>query len=243
LIHSPIINFDIWGNSPAHIKDYSFADIFISTSLSGKNQIQHADKNGSISRFEVIPLLQEQAETINLSEPPVPGRFVLFINNGPSDIELAMLQVAFCGLENIAHLVIIGKKAQVQSRNESILNLGPVNDIVKRWLLSKCEFVCLSKYDIENTSAPQEAMYYGKPVLTLQSLTHCNGITDDMNVFVVQPDDTDSLHMSIGRLLMDNHLRKSMSMKALELYNKHFSPKVIIQKLDEIYRTLLKKQA
>jgi glycosyltransferase involved in cell wall biosynthesis len=242
LVHSPYIHFGRWGDSPKLLEAYKQAHTVICPSHFFKEQLQKRVECNGTTRFEIIPPIIENPKPSRIHEPPVPNPFILFLGRREPHKGLPMLLVAYKGLEHMADLVIAGPGETFQTRSPSITDLGEVNDMIKAWLLSNCELLCVPSLDESFGMVYAEAMSYGKPVVAIDTPPLNEIIEPELTGLLVRPDDTDALRMALGRLLLDKRLHKEIGEAAKRAYKERFSPERIIRRILEVYKAAMGKE-
>ncbi|MDO5576731.1 MAG: glycosyltransferase family 4 protein, partial [Fibrobacter sp.] len=236
-VHSPSIHFGRWGDSPAQIKAYCCADAVVCYTESFKSKLLQFD-NEKIAKAVVIPPIITRSQAGAISELPVQHRFILFLGRREAHKGLAMLLVAFAGIEAPVKLVIAGPGEPIKSRNDSIIDLGEIDEKMKNWLLSACEFLCVPSSDETFGIVFAEAMSYGKPVISLDVTPMNEIIQNGVSGFLVSPDNTNDLHNAIEKLLYDHKLRAYMGNASLERYKSQFETSIILDKYLSLYKSL-----
>jgi len=191
------------------------------------------------ARLVVIPPVIATPRPVNLRKPPVNKPFILFLGNKNSPMDLAMLLVAYRGLEHLAKLVIAGAGTPVQARSSDVLDIGECDEKTKRWLLCNCELLCAPSSEEAFGMIYAEAMSYGKPVIALRVPSLIEIITDEATGILVKPEDTDGLRMSLARLLLDKELRRRMGEAAYKQYLEKFSSERVIGSILQLYKEVI----
>ena len=237
-IHSPYIHFGKWGDSPAQLQTYCYADAVICPTKSFKNRFISCDHTEKTRLVVIPPIIPEQSEP-TISEPPVPQRFILFLGRREAHKGLAMLLVAFAGIETSVKLVIAGPGEPIKIRNDSIIDLGEVDENIKYWLLSSCEFICVPSHDETFGIVFAEAMCYGKPVVALDVSPINEIVQNGKSGLLISPDNTDDLRNALDKLLSDHKLRIHMGETALQTYKSCFETRKILDKYISLYKSLV----
>lgn len=236
-VHSPSIHFGRWGDSPAQIRAYCCADYVVCNTESFKSKLLQLDYEKIAKAVVISPIITRQ-QAGAMSELPVQHRFVLFLGRREAHKGLAMLLVAFAGIEASVKLVIAGPGEQIKTRNDSIIDLGEIDEKMKNWLLSACEFLCVPSSDETFGIVFAEAMSYGKPVISLDITPMNEIIKNGVSGFLVSPDNTNALHNAIEKLLYDHKLRAYMGNASLERYKAQFDESVVLEKYLSLYKSL-----
>lgn len=238
-IHSPYIHFGKWGDSPAQLQSYSYADAVLCPTESFKSEFQACSQTEPVNLVVIPPVIPEPSIP-SISEPPVPERFVLFLGRREPHKGLAMLIVAFAGIETSVKLVIAGPGEPIKTRNDSIVDLGEVDENVKCWLLSSCDFICVPSNDETFGIVFAEAMSYGKPIISLDKPPINEIIQNGQSGLLISPENTDDLRNAIDKLLTDHKMRIYMGEKAKNTYNTYFENQKILKKQISLYNSLIR---
>lgn len=240
--HEPFIHFGHWGDSPAQLQAYAAADAIICPTFGFKDLLlEHLDPSLPIT-IEVIPPVVLEPLQPSLKVSPVPGRFILFLGRREANKGLAELLVAFNGLEQLASLVIAGPGERVRTRNMAIFDLGEVDEMMKIWLLSSCELLCVPSLDETFGIVFTEAMSYGKPVVGFD-IAPLNEIVEPGISGILPPaDEPEHLHFALKQLLEDEPLRKKMGAAARQRYHDLFSSDIVIGELAGLYHEQMAKR-
>lgn len=239
--HEPFIHFGRWGDSPAQLQAYTAADAIICPTFGFRDLLlEHLDPSLPVT-IEVIPPVVPEPLQPSLKVSPVPGRFILFLGRREAHKGLAELLVAFNGLEQLASLIIAGPGERVRTRNMAIFDLGEVDEMMKTWLLSSCELLCVPSLDETFGIVFTEAMSYGKPVVGFD-IAPLNEIVEPGVSGILPPaDEPEHLHFAIKQLLEDEPLRKEMGAAARQRYHDLFSSNIVIGELAGLYHEQLGK--
>lgn len=234
-IHQPFIHFGRWGDSPAQLRAYAAADATVCPTRSFKEKFLARLGSEFPMSPVVIPPVTSGPHCPKLRMPPVPGRFVLFLGRREAHKGLATLLVAFTGLEEIASLVIAGPGKKVRIRSMAVFDLGEVEDQIKEWLLSSCDVLCVPSTDESFGIVFTEAMSYGKPVVGFDVAPVNEIVTNGECGMLVPPDDTDSLHQALRKVLENRSLQKQMGTAAKKRFDRFFSEEVVVGKIISLH--------
>lgn len=237
LVNSPFIHFGKWGDSPAQINAYKVSDALVCPTESFKNEFLSVVGDSCNPAVVVIP-------------PPIPvprgsdplssntfGKYLLFIGRREKHKGLPLLLSAYQGLESIGKLLIVGPGEKIDSASPVITDLGEVNEDTKQHLLSCCSLLCVPSSNESFGMVYVEAMSHGKPVIALDIPPVNEIIENGRTGILVPPDDTESLHQAIKKLLTNETLRKEMGKTAKHSFESRYSIEKILGRYKELYRT------
>jgi glycosyltransferase involved in cell wall biosynthesis len=237
LVHAPSIHFDKWGDSVLLLAAYAQADILISQTGHAKAEfLKRLPSPAPQIRISTPPLLPEPQG----KQPVVPfsAPFVLFLGRREEHKGLSLLLSAFGRLTSHAALVVAGPGPALEGRAASVVDLGPVDDSVKQWLLANCAVFCLPSLDESFGIVYLEAMRCAKPVVALEVTPANEIIVSNETGILVRPGDPDGLVRALDSLLADAALRGRMGANGKLRYEENYSADKIIGGLAEMYDTL-----
>lgn len=120
-----------------------------------------------------------------------------------------------------------------------IAHVGWIDGEQKREFISKSMINCLPSYDEGLPMTILETMAAGIPNISTNIASIPEVLHDGENGFLIRPGDIDALVDRLRALIFDTELRKNFSESSYELVTRDFSIDRNIERLKEIYRTLL----
>jgi glycosyltransferase involved in cell wall biosynthesis len=123
---------------------------------------------------------------------------------------------------------------------ENVIFAGERGDIPE--MLSLIDIFVLPSIREGLPLAILEAMACGKPVIATNVGGVPEVIKNGINGILVQPKDPDALHNAMKELLNDAAKRKKMGREGMDICAKSFSSKVMVDRIEELYETLLERK-
>jgi rhamnosyl/mannosyltransferase len=199
-----------------------------------------------LSRYELTPRVVQRAEEIRrqYGTPLILFVGLLRYYKGVSYLIEAMPRVE-------ARLLIVGQGPQGEEwktatqrlgLDDKVVFLGRVSDDDLLALYHACDiFVLPSIHRSESWGAVQvEAMACGKPVICTELGTGTSFVNQhEVTGLVVPPMDSASLANAISRLLADPELRRRLGDAGLARARQELSAAVMVDRLVQMYRTVL----
>ena len=238
LVHSPFIHFCRWGDSPRQLKAYSQGKAIICPTKSFKKQLSSFYPAGTHALIQVIPPITPEHDISDPENPPVSGRYILFLGRREEHKGLSILIDVFRKMETTVKLVIAGPGEQVETDDDRIVDFGEVDANTKCSLLNSCDLLCVPSKDETFGIVYTEAMSYGKPVVALDIPPVNEIVENSISGYLVPPGDTEALRTALEKLLSDELKRRNIGRGALDRYQNYFSRSKIIKEYLRLYEGL-----
>ncbi|WP_419176477.1 glycosyltransferase [Desulfosediminicola sp.] len=123
--------------------------------------------------------------------------------------------------------------------NEIVSFLGWVAGKEKEKMFQSADICVLPSHNEGLPMFVLEANSYGKPVVATDVGGVADAIVDNLNGYLIQPNDVEMLAVRLKQLIVDNDLRLTMGAAARKIAEEEFDIKKIVEKLSLIYSKML----
>src|SRR5271157_5910036 len=164
IIHSPPVHFDKWGDTPLMLNSYVQADAIMCLSQAFKNDFIKRIPRAACE-IVVIPAPVKKQPASNGPGPDINNPFVLFLGRREEHKGLNTLVSAFEKVSCRSWLVVAGPGKPLASADQSIVDVGIVDELTKHRLLENCDIFCVPSRDESFGIVYAEAMMHSKPVV------------------------------------------------------------------------------
>lgn len=229
------------GNRAMRGPETRAVDLFlpVSTAVANANELPESGV-----RYEVVPnFYDDTAHPENGSRPMgIPDEpFLLQVGDAVPDKGIDVLLEAYNRIESPLPLVIIGRitdeRAAVLPRGVTALGPLPHEAVVAAW--RRCAFGTIPSLCLDaSPTVTLEAMASSKPVIASARGGLTDQVVDGETGLLVEPGDVASLAAAISRMSADPGLRARMGSAARRRYEREFSAKVVIDRIEHLYSTL-----
>jgi len=198
-------------------------------------------------RFEVIPnFVREEPDAHTTTDPRLgvlPSEpYILQVGDVVADKGVRVLLEAYGGLAEKVPLVLIGRNeagvADDAPAGVTVLGSWPHELIGQAWrrsLLGTMPSLCLDA----SPTVTLEAMAVGRPVVASALGGLVDQVDDGVTGFLVEAGDASALREAIERVIGDAGLREAMGRAARERFERHFAADVVIDRIEQLYTSLL----
>lgn len=200
-----------------------------------------------IARYQV----KETKETLRKKYNIPDTKIILSVGriDKEKNIDVALKALTLLPKEMQFHMVVVGKGRLLEPLKQLAKELGlkdkvlftgfvPDEELPNYYHLSDL-FITASTAELQSLVG-MEAMACGLPVIGANAVALPELIKDNENGYLFTPGNVKELSEKIARILTEDSLRAKMAKKSKELIKEH-DMKVVIEKLETIYQSLLVK--
>ncbi|MGB7569252.1 MAG: glycosyltransferase family 4 protein [Chitinivibrionales bacterium] len=239
IIHSPPVHFNKWGDTPLMLNSYARADAIMCLSQAFKNDFIKRITLASCE-IAVIPAPVKKQPAATGPGPDINHPFVLFLGRREEHKGVKMLVSAFKKVSCRAWLVFGGPGDPLASADQSIVDVGIVDELTKHRLLESCDVLCVPSRDESFGIVYAEAMMHGKPVVALDVAPVNEIVINGVTGLLVHPGSEDLLADALNTLLANPEKRKEMGSSGYKRYCDFFEEGVVMKKITDLYERVLR---
>lgn len=258
--HSDIVKQKVLGKLYAPLMRYTLGnmDAVVATSPRYAHTSPVLSRHVAPDRLHVIPLCMSDSTLEPESLAPTNVIERLGLTSRPFVLSLGVLR-AYKGLHVLVEaandvagtLVIAGSGPEEANLRSQVARLGvhnvvfagQVSETEKHALLRHCAALVLPSHLRSEAYGMVllEAAMHAKPMISCEIGTGTSYVNQDGETgFVVPPEEPAALAQAINRLLAHPALSQEMGQRALERYQRHFTPNVMADLYFNLYQELLK---
>ena len=237
LIHSPPVHFGKWGDTPSLLRSYGRARAIMCLSQAFKTEFR---KRLPAATVPIIVNAAPVSLPRGMKDPGVfIGRpFVLFLGRREEHKGLALLLDSLGKVSCRATLVVAGPGGSCAAAGRGTIDLGPVDEQVKHWLLEQCALVCVPSHDESFGIVYAEAMAHAKPVVALDIPPINEIVVHGDTGLLIPPGRPDLLAGALDELLRDPEKRRRMGKKGYERFRERFEENKVMETVLALYTTV-----
>jgi glycosyltransferase involved in cell wall biosynthesis len=237
LVHSPPVHFGKWGDTPLLLRSYAQARAIMCLSQAFKTEFL---KRLPAATAPIIVNPAPVALSRVMKDPGVSvGRpFVLFLGRREEHKGLALLIDSLGKMSCEATLVVAGPGNSCAAVGRGTIDLGPVDEQVKHWLLEQCALVCVPSRDESFGIVYAEAMAHAKPVVALDSAPVNEIVVHGETGLLIPPGRPDLLAGALDELLRDPEKRRRMGKKGYERFCEKYEENKVMETALALYTTV-----
>ena len=239
IIHSPPVHFGKWGDTPLLLKSYAQADAIMCLSFTFKNEFL---KRMPLASCEIIvnPAPVKTAPVAQGPGPDMQHPSVLFLGRREDHKGVSMLVSAFEKVSCKAWLVFAGPGGPIISRNQSVVDVGIVDEKTKHRLLENCDVFCVPSHDESFGIVYVEAMMHGKPVVALDVAPVNEVVINNETGLLVAAGREDLLTDALDTLLANPEKRRKMGSNGYKRYCEVFEESIVMKRTTELYERVVR---
>lgn len=243
LVLTPAIHFNNWGDSPRQIAAYAKADAIICPTGHFRQQLHDRMAPRHPETVVIPPFIREPAAAEHAPDGlDIPKLFVLFLGRREPYKGLGTLLEALPLAGRPVDLVIAGPERGPRIRRERVIDLGEVEEPVKKWLLANCALFCVPSENESFGMVYAEAMQSGKPVVAFAIPALRELVEDGITGLLVPPGNTKALAAAITRIVSDHELQARMGEAARKRFEENYAGKKSMEKIIALYKQVLLKR-
>jgi glycosyltransferase involved in cell wall biosynthesis len=239
IIHSPPVHFNKWGDTPLMLNSYARAAAIMCLSQAFKNDFIKRSPRAACE-IVVIPAPVKKRPACNGPGPDINHPFVLFLGRREEHKGVNTLVSAFEKVSCRSWLVVAGPGKPLASADQSIVDVGIVDELTKHRLLENCDIFCVPSRDESFGIVYAEAMMHSKPVVALDVAPVNEIVINGVTGLLVHPGREDLLADALNTLLANPEKRKEMGTRGYERYCDLFEEGVVMKKITDLYERVLR---